>query len=592
MNGRRAGTLIVGLILILAGTLFLLSNLISFRVDWVLLFKITVPVLCVGVGLSKLVRHYLAPLDELSRGGRKSSLLSGLFWLFFGFVIFLDILDVIETLSFFGLWWPVLLIAFGLAKIADHYRIPGGIQVRVGEIFGVIFILVFGLACNRLARAHLPLIDDFTWGDVTVSLPVGLEGERFNFESTQPLQLDGIESIQVENLYGDVVVEPAPSAEASLRLVTRVRAENQQQAADLNREVVLKLNQADGRLKISTNRPDLGEKGRGVGTTLLLQLPAALPVSISNSFGAVRVSRRSAPVHIDNSYGDVQVSSQTGSLTVTNRNGRVEARSVTGSVKILNQRAAVLVDGVDGPVEAATEYDSVRLEHIRGNAVVRNHFGSVRLVDIQGEASVSGEGSSVRAEHLAQRLSVRNSHKEVAIRDVAGPLDLETSYSRVELTQIQGAVSLKAVHSTVSARDLRQEVVVAGRGSEIKLARIAGPLRVETSLRKVTVEDFSGPVTVQNEFGEVVLENRTAPTQPVRIINKNGSILLSLPARSQFKLAAQAVGGEIESDFGEMAEAAEPAAGGVAVFETTVGEGGPLIELQTSQSRIRIKKRG
>jgi DUF4097 and DUF4098 domain-containing protein YvlB len=592
MNGRKAGTLVVGLLLILTGLLFLLSNLISFQVDWVLVLKITVPVLCVAAGLVKLGRHYTAPVEAPPQGRRRSSLLSGLFWLTLGLVVFFDILGVLNSLEFIGTYWPVLLIGFGLAKIADHYRVPGGVQVRMGEIFGVIFILVFGLACNRLAKAHLPLIDDFTWGDFRVSLPTALEGERFRFESTQPLQLEGIESIQIENLYGDVVLEPADPAAASLRLVTEVRAKSRQRAEELNREVALRLNPSDGRLTVATNRADLGEKGRGIGTTMFLQLPATTPATISNGFGAVRVSRYQAPVSITNSYGDVQVSSQNGPLTVTNRNGRVEVRSVAGSVKIVNQRAAILVDNVDGSVEAATEYDSIRLEHVRGDVVVRNHFGSVRLVDIQGEASVVGEGSSVHAEHLSQGLTVKNSHKEVRIRDIAGPVDLETSYSRVELTQIMGGVSLKAVHSTVNAKELRQEVTIAGKGSEIGLTGIAGPLRVETSLRKVKVEDFSGPVTIQNEFGEVVLENRNTPTQPMRIINKNGSILLSLPARSHFRLAAQAVGGEIESDFGSMAEAAEPAPGGVAVFETTVGAGGPLIELQTSHSRIRIKKRG
>lgn len=592
MNGRKAGTLVVGLVLILTGLLFLLSNLISFNVDWVLVLKITVPVLCVTAGLVKLWRHYAAPMEPPPEGRRRSSLLSGLFWLTFGFVVFFDILDLLNSLEFIGTYWPVLLIGFGLAKIADHYRVPGGVQVRMGEIFGVIFILVFGLACNRLAKAHLPLIDDFTWGDFRVSLPETLEGERFRFESTQPLDLQGVEIVQIENLYGDVVIESADPVGANLRLITEVRAESRERAEELNREVALRLDRSDGRLAVTTNRTDLGEKGRGVGTTMVLQLPPTLPATITNGFGAVRVSGHKAPVTITNSYGDVQVSSQSGPVTVTNRSGRVEVRSVAGSVKIVNQRAAILVDNVEGSVEAATEYDSIRLEHVRGDAVVQNHFGSVRLVDIQGEASVVGEGSSVHAEHLNQGLSVKNSHKEVRIRDIAGPVDLETSYSRVHIAQITGGVSLKAVHSTVTAKDLRQEVTVAGKGSEIVLTGISGPLRVETSLRKVRVEDFSGPVTIQNEFGEVVLENRNSPTQPVRIINKNGSILLSLPARSQFRLAAQAVGGEIESDFGSMAEAAEPAAGGVAVFETTVGAGGPLIELQTSQSRIRIKKRG
>lgn len=592
MYGRKAGTLIVGLVLILAGALFLASNLVDLRVDWFQILKYSIPVLCVAAGAFKLIRHYSRPPEYWSEGRGKSSLLSGLFWLSFGAVVFFSLLGLLELLAFVGLYWPVLLIGFGLAKIVDHYRIAGGIRVRTAEVFGVVFIVVFGLACGRLAKAHLPLIDDLTWGDFRISLPEGLEGRRFRFETSQALSLEGVREVQVENLYGDVVVENSEEGSADLRFVTQVRGERQEQAEELNRDVRVNAVQAEGILSISTNRKELGEKGRGIGTNMYLHLPSGLPLSVSNGFGQVRVTDRNAALTVANSYGGVRVSNQNGDLTVANRNGPVDARSVTGAVKIVNQRAPITIDGVEGSVDAATEYDSLRAEHVRGNLVARNHFGSIRLADIQGEVSVAGDGSSVNAEQVTRRLQVKNSHKQVRIRNVSGGLELETSYSRVELAQVRGGVSVQALHSEVSAKDLEDSVTVTGKGSEIRLAGISGPLSVETSLRKVAIEDFRGPVSVQNEFGEIVVESRRSPADPLRIVNKNGTILLSLPKESNFRLTAQAVGGEIESDFGVMAEAERPAAGGLTLFEATVGKGGPLVELQTSHSRIRIRKRG
>lgn len=592
MNGRKVGTLLVGLILIAAGALFLASNLFGLRLDWVQILKFTVPVLCIAVGCVKLIRHYTRPPEYWTQQGGRSVLLSGLFWLAMGWVIFFGLLDVIDILRFIGLYWPILLITFGAAKILDHYRIPGGAQVRAAEVFGLVFILIFGLSCNRLSRAHLPLIDDFSWGDLRISLPEGLEGKRFRFESSQELPLEGIQSVQVENLYGEIVIERSPSNGADLRLVTQVRAESQEKADELNRTVAVRLTQTDGVLAVTTNRSDWGEQGRGVGTNMYLHLPPSLPLAVNNGYGQVRISDRSAPLNVTSSYGEVRVAGQAGDLVVTNRGGLVDVRSVTGTVKISNQRAGVFVDGVVGDVDVSTEYDSLRVEHVRGRLTARNHFGTVRLLDIQGEASVVGDGSSVNAEHVNQRLTVRNSHKDVRIRDVKGGLLVETSYSHVNLAQVLGGVTLKSLHSEVTAKDLEGPVLVEAKGSEVRLSGTTGPVNVATSLRRVSVEDFLGPLTIQNEFGDVSLESRRTLADPVKIVNKNGSIVLSLPKESAFRLSAQALGGKIESDFGAMAEAGGSEPSGVAVFEATVGEGGPLVELQTSHSRIRIRKRG
>jgi hypothetical protein len=75
----------------------------------------------------------------------------------------------------------------------------------------------------------------------------------------------------------------------------------------------------------------------------------------------------------------------------------------------------------------------------------------------------------------------------------------------------------------------------------------------------------------------------------VLISNKNGAITISIPDATNCVLSAQSVGGEVISDFGPEPNKSE---GRVSLLETKVGTGGPQIELQTTQARIQIKKRG
>ena len=221
---------------------------------------------------------------------------------------------------------------------------------------------------------------------------------------------------------------------------------------------------------------------------------------------------------------------------------------------------------------------------------VTNHFGTIRLSDISGGCIVDGTGSQVAIENVGGKLQVRNSHKEVTVRGIGGEVDLETSYSRARLERVAGFVELKAVHSEVTAVRLEAGIRAEARGSQIHLNDTRGDLNVSTSLRRVAVAEFTGPVTIQNEYGEISIENTGVLGAPIRASNRNGSILLSLPATASFRLSAQAVNGEITSDFGPAAT--DDSEGGVVILETSVGQGGPQVELQTTHSRIRIRKRG
>ena len=104
-----------------------------------------------------------------------------------------------------------------------------------------------------------------------------------------------------------------------------------------------------------------------------------------------------------------------------------------------------------------------------------------------------------------------------------------------------------------------------------------------TSLRKLAVSDFGGQGRVQNEFGDVVLQPGSALKANLTVVNKSGEITLVVPEDANFKLTAQATGGEVISDFGSPRK-------GAPVLNSTVGKGGPQIRLQTTHAPIRIKK--
>ena len=586
MSVRSTSTLLAGLLLILVGALFLMVNFTQFAISWVVFLKIVLPALFVFAGTRKLIRHYTWSEEELLQKPGSAGLLSGIFWLSLGIVILLDIFNLVDALGFIGFYWPVLLIVFGLGKIADYYRLTSRMQIRTGEIFGVVFVVVFGLASSQLSRAHFPLLEELRWD---LPWPEGLEtsGERFRFELEDEIPSEGLLAVEIENLYGDVQVKSGDAENVKIQLVKVVLGDAREEALEIAEQVLIVTTPEDGILRVATNRSDLGERGRKLSTHLTLTIPETLPVSIKNKFGRVLMTDRLATCSVQNSYGKVELNSIEGSLDITNRYKGVEVKNIKGKVSVTNHRGFIDVSEVEGDLDLKTEHDRLVVEDVQGQVTLQNSYGRLQVEDVSGPLHIDSTGCRVSASKVSDKVFIKSSHKLVSVRDLEGGLELESAYANVNISRIAGPVELRAAHCEVTANELEAGITIQGRGSQVSLKEISGDTSIQTSLRNVSVAEFSGALSVQNEFGEVSLKIDEQPAASITVKNANGEITLEVPERSNFKLTAQAVAGEIISDFGPEPEESE---GNVAFLRTTVGEGGPQIELQTTNKRIRIKK--
>jgi len=586
---RNVAVFVAGLILIAAGAVFLAVNIWGLPVPWKLVLKLLVPSLLILAGLMKLIRHFTWNEEELLNRPGKASLLGGIFWTLLGLVILLGVLGALETLGFFGDYWPLILIIYGMGKIIDYYRLKTASRVRMGEIFGVVFIAAFGWSLARISEAHLPLIADLGLERLPWIISLDSPVTKYRFETKEPLDIEGVESIEIHNLYGDVQVETTGDGSAEIELQKVVRDDSETVAQEIAQEVSIVKERSENSLIIRTNRNDLGEKGKKLNTHLVLSLPEELRTRVVNSYGDIRIEQRRGACQLENSYGKIVANEIEGDVSISGRYQQIEVMDIEGSLTITNRRAPVIISDVTGDVEVITDYDLVRAENIRGNISVQNRFGKIELEEISGSVHIEGMGSRVGVTEVADSVYISNSRESVSARDLHRSLTVDTSNSQVNVSRVAGPVEIRAEYSEITATEIEKGIKLQGRGSEVALASIRGELRVETSLRSVSVDGFSGPLTIQNEYGEVVVDTSENPAGPVRISNKNGGITLSIPEATNCVLSAQSVGGEIVSDFGPDPQESE---GRVSLLETKVGTGGPQIELQTTQARIHIRKRG
>ena len=576
--------LILGLILVVLGGLFLMHNLGVLQFDWLLGLRLLIPSLFLAWGLYRLIRHFTWSAQQLAEHPARSGLLSGMFFTSLGVIWYLHILGVLTFSDFVGLYWPLLLVLFGVGKVVDFYRLQGRLQFRVTEAFGVVFIFFFGLACGLLARAHFPLIEFPFSIDDDCSL-ADFVGRKFSWSSEEVFSASGIEELEVVNIYGDIRVEPGNAEEIEVDLTKEIRATDEEEARELAELVKITFTKEGKRLLVGTNRREVGVQKARFTTHLSVAAPKKVRLQVRNGYGKVRVAGFENSCDIINSYGDIDVEAVIGDVTVQNKYRPTRLRGIQGSVHVSSSRGRVELEDISANAEVSTDYQTLSAKEIGGNLVARNRFGKIRASSVLGEVQIEGPGSEVHVSDIEQRVTIKNSHKPVLVEDLGAGLEVETSYSsRVRLGRVNGAVNLDAAHTAIHASRLAAGLTLKGVSTSVDLKGIAGPFDIATSLRPVKVEAFDGKGWIQNAFGDVTVIAREALSRSLVVVNKNANIVLVVPSDSDLSLSAEALGGSIASDFGSSTQPDST------VLKTSIGRGGPEVRLQTTHASIRIRK--
>jgi DUF4097 and DUF4098 domain-containing protein YvlB len=183
--------------------------------------------------------------------------------------------------------------------------------------------------------------------------------------------------------------------------------------------------------------------------------------------------------------------------------------------------------------------------------------GSIHIEDTAGPAQLKTSNGPVRVESLDGRLDARTSNGGITVDGVSGDLDLHTSNSPIRAERVMAAVQATTSNGSITVHfDDRAPVS-------------SSPLKFETN----------------NSSIDVTMNQR--PRSEIRAATNNGSITLRLPGNTSAKVMAETSNGQVHSDFLlDRADAQEH--GHRQSLEETLGTGGPLIDLHTSNGSIRL----
>lgn len=369
----------------------------------------------------------------------------GVVWL----LVYSGRLQAHEFWTWYGRWWPLVLIAAGLALLGEWIvdaRRPVPVHRRGSFVGILVLVVLLGLFANGVNHLGGPF-NHWNWN--------GNGNDFFNMfgmpehDYDQPAisqQIPPNATVEIENPRGNVSVSTGEGTTLQVQAHQIAYAKSDAEAQRIFEAEKASVT-ADGNSIVV--RSDSANRGR---VNLSVIVPATAHVTVNASHGDVMASGLNG-IAVNTVHGDTHLSTISGPVLahLSNNRGDFAARQVTGDI------------------------------NIEGNC------GDLTLSDIKGQ--VTANGGIFGDAHL---------------ENITGPIKVRTSVTEIDVASLPGDLTLN--NDDLHVNQAKGDVRISTHAKDVDLNQIYGDSFVENRAGTVTVEP-AGPfgVEVRNSKGDVEL---------------------------------------------------------------------------------------
>jgi DUF4097 and DUF4098 domain-containing protein YvlB len=267
-----------------------------------------------------------------------------------------------------------------------------------------------------------------------------------------------------------------------------------------------------------------------------------------------------------------------GAVSIETFNGSIELRGwEQNAVEVNGTKSASSKGALDAlKIEVNATAGSVRIRAVRPPDFYRN----------------MGVRFSIRVPHKALLDLISTSNGKIQIEDVEGHARLHTSNGGVRVSRVKGEVEARTSNGTIEAQDVDGNVNLHTSNGAIRAETMHGSFEGTTSNGSITARlndpAATWPVRAETSNGHIDLTLDAKQLPEIRASTNNSSILVRLPASANARVRAATSHNSITSDFGGLDNGYDRRRH--SELHGTIGSGGPLIDLSSSNGSIKILK--
>jgi DUF4097 and DUF4098 domain-containing protein YvlB len=335
--------------------------------------------------------------------------------------------------SWYGHWWPLLLILAGLGLLAEwalDLRRKTPVRRSGGFVGLIILLAIVGFAAAGWNHTG-PWFNNWYQGNDEFFNMFGLP-EHTNDQQVLNAAVGPGATIDIQNPRGDVSVTAGDTQNVEVQSHQVAFAGSDDEARKIFDAETTHINVSGNSVLIKSDGHDRGR------VNLSVTVPKTAKVSISAGRGDVAVSGIGAGLDMSAAHGDVHLNSITGTV----------------QAHLSNSRHDFSVHQVDGDLIADGNCNDLTITDIKGRFSINGQiFGQVHVENVTGPVSVHTSVTDVQIASLAGDLTFDSDN--LRVNESKGTVRVVTHSKDVDLNQISG-------DSYVENRDGRISIEPAG----------------------------------------------------------------------------------------------------------------------------------
>ena len=349
----------------------------------------------------------------------------GVIWL----LIYAGRLPAQQFWSWYGHWWPLVLIAAGVAMLGEwllDLRRPAPVHRRGSFVGIVILVAILGIGAG--ASSRWGIVGPWNWN--------GNNGDFFNMfglpehDTDQPAlsqQIPANAVVDIQVPIGDVSVTAGdgPNVEVQAHDVAYANSDSDAQKIFNAEKATVSVNGDSVLVKAPG-----GEHGR---VNLAVTVPKTSRVTIDSGSDDVAASGLSAGINIT-ARGDIQLNSITGP---------VEAHFING------RHNDISIHQANGDIKLDGDCDDLTLSEIKGSVTQNGQIeGDVHIENVSGAVHLHTSVTDLAIAALPGDMTLDSDH--LRVNEATGAVQVTTHAKDVDLNQIYGNATVEDRDGTIS----------------------------------------------------------------------------------------------------------------------------------------------
>lgn len=378
------------------------------------------------------------------RGLRRGSIVGPVMVIAIGIVFLLVQLGKLSSFlvwSWFGHWWPLLLIGIGVIVLIEwgfdqtfHRNEDGQPYIRRslggGVVTLLILLVVAGVVFNGV---HSGSHDGRNWfgGNFNQEDIDQFLGDKHASEQTleQPFSPDGL--LQIDNPRGNVSIS-GTSDDNQIHVIVQKEVYSRSDSDAANKAQQLSANLERNGSMVRISLPAL----EGAKADLVITVPSASSNTVVANHGDVHISGVRGPVNVTANHGDVELSAITGNVTthIQNTGSDFSAHSVTGSVTLEGRGGSITVSDIAGPVSIQGDFfGDTHIEHVRAAFRFHTSRTDFQLARLDGQIDISSD-EDLSADQVLGPVVLSTRNRNITLDRIAGDVTITNKNGKVDLT--------------------------------------------------------------------------------------------------------------------------------------------------------------